>query len=99
VARSNRKGRAYSHWVAPFVEHLAGTAQAVELGPVAAIDVTGFLTAYLPGLSRKSAQMTACFLRSFLRFLHSQGMVEVSLADTVPLLRSPGKGCRSTTLS
>jgi len=75
---------AYSHWVAPFVEHLAGRAQAVELGPVTAIDVTGFLTAYLPGLSRKSAQMTACSLRSFLRFLHSQGMVEVSLADTVP---------------
>ena len=75
---------AYSHWVAPFVEHVAGTAQAVELGPVAAGDVTGFLTAYLPGLSRKSAQMTACSLRCFLRFLHAQGMVEVSLADTVP---------------
>lgn len=75
---------AYSHWVAPFVEHVTGTAQAVELGPLAAIDVTGFLTAYLPGLSRKSAQITACSLRSFLRFLHAQGMVEVALADTVP---------------
>jgi site-specific recombinase XerD len=38
----------------------------------------------LPTMTRKTAQMTACALRSFLRFLHDQQMVEVALADAVP---------------
>jgi integrase/recombinase XerD len=50
------------------------------------VDVTGFLTAHLPRLSRKSAQMTACALRSFLRFLYAQGMTQVALAEAVPAI-------------
>lgn len=33
---------------------------------------------------RKTAQMTACALRSFLRFLHDQRIFQIGLADTVP---------------
>jgi len=47
-------------------------------------DVARFLTAQLPTMTRKTAQMTACALRSFLRFLHEEQMVEVALADAVP---------------
>lgn len=75
---------AYARCVRPFVAHVAGTSEAVELGSVTTGDVAAFLTTYLPGLSRKSAQLTACALRSFLRFLHAQGIVEVALAETVP---------------
>jgi site-specific recombinase XerD len=42
------------------------------------------LTGHLPGLTRKTAQMTACALRSFLRFLHAEGLTPVALAPTVP---------------
>lgn len=44
----------------------------------------GFLTTRLPWMTRKTAQMTACALRSFLRFLHDQQILPVSLADAVP---------------
>ena len=47
-------------------------------------DVARFLTTRLPTMTRKTAQMTACALRSFLRFLHDQQMVEIALADAVP---------------
>ena len=73
---------AYCHWVRPFVEAVfGGDGQLLEL---TAADVTRFLAARLPSLSRKSAQMTACSLRSFLRFAHVAGLVNVDLADAVP---------------
>ena len=75
---------AYSHWVRPFVDHFADQDEDVTFTQLRAVDVTGFLTANLPRLSRKSAQMTACALRSFLRFLHVQGMTQVALAEAVP---------------
>ncbi|HTO01524.1 MAG TPA: tyrosine-type recombinase/integrase, partial [Microthrixaceae bacterium] len=43
-----------------------------------------FLVADLPLITRKTAQMTAGALRSFLRLLHAQQIVEVRLADAVP---------------
>lgn len=74
---------AYTHWVTPFVRDVAGTEPAA-IGNLAAVDVAGFLTTRLPSMTRKTAQMTACALRSFLRFLARENLVETDLADAVP---------------
>jgi len=55
-----------------------------EFARLDAAQVSGFLTGHLPGLTRKTAQMTASSLRSFLRFLHATGSVGVDLAPAVP---------------
>jgi integrase/recombinase XerD len=75
---------AYSHWVTPFVQDVTGTETAAGLVGLTAVDVTEFLTTHLPLMTRKTAQMTACALRSFLRFLHDQGILKIALADAVP---------------
>jgi integrase/recombinase XerD len=75
---------AYTRWVRPFVEQAVGAGQEADLGDLEAEDVQRFLVTNLPGLSRKSAQMTACALRSFLRFCYVEGLVAVSLAEAVP---------------
>lgn len=75
---------AYTRWVRPFVEEVVGAGQEPDLGGLAAVDVRRFLVANLPGLSRKSAQMTACALRSFLRFCYAEGIVEMSLVGAIP---------------
>ena len=76
--------QAYTHWVRPFVEQVVGAGEEPDLGTLGAVDVQRFLVANLPGLSRKSAQMTACALRSFLRFCYVEGIVAVSLVGAVP---------------
>jgi integrase/recombinase XerD len=76
--------RAYTHWVRPFVEQVVDVDQGPDLGTLGAADVQRFLVANLPGLSRKSAQMTACALRSFLRFCYAEGIVEMSLLGAIP---------------
>ena len=76
--------QAYCHWVRPFVADVLWRGDIDRCGELSAGEVTRFLAARLPGLSRKSAQMTGCALRSLLRFLHCEGIVEVGLADTVP---------------
>jgi integrase/recombinase XerD len=75
---------AYTRWVRPFVEEIVGVGQESDLGGLAAVDVRRYLVANLPGLSRKSAQMTACALRSFLRFCYAEGIVEMSLVGAIP---------------
>ena len=59
---------AYTRWVRPFVEQVVGARQESDLGDLGAVDVQRFLVSNLSGLSRKSAQMTACALRSLLGF-------------------------------
>jgi integrase/recombinase XerD len=76
--------QAYAHWVAPFVEDRIDAGGQVGFAELTAVDVAAFLTGRLPTMTRKTAQMTACALRSLLRFLHDQQMVEVDLADVVP---------------
>jgi integrase/recombinase XerD len=76
--------RAYSHWVTPFVEDLTDAEGRMGVAELTAGEVARFLTAHLPTMTRKTAQMTACALRSFLRFLHDQKMVEIALAEAVP---------------
>lgn len=75
---------AYSHWITPFVQDVTGTERHGGLAGLTAVDVARFLTTHLPAMTRKSAQMTACALRSFLRFLHDQQIIEAALADAVP---------------
>lgn len=76
--------RAYSHWVTPFVEDRTDAKGQVSFADLTAGDVARFLTVQLPTMTRKTAQMTACALRSFLRFLHDRQMVEMALADAIP---------------
>jgi site-specific recombinase XerD len=80
--------RAYTHWVRPFVEEVLWDGGIDRVGDLDAAAVTGFLAVRLPGMSRKSAQMTACAVRSLLRFLHVEAMVEVSLVGAVPPVAS-----------
>lgn len=90
---SDAVAHAYSHWAAPFVHQVVGTGSPAALTALTAVDVSGYLTRHLPSMTRKSAQMTACALRSFLRFLHEQRIIEVALADAVPAVahrRMPG---------
>lgn len=75
---------AYAHWVTPFVRDLHVADTSAGIARVTAEDVAGFLTTRLPSMSRKTAQMTACALRSFLRYLHEVNLVDVMLADAVP---------------
>lgn len=79
---------AYLHWVRPFVQEVLCPAGVDRVGWVGAGEVAAFLTARLPLMSRKSAQMTACALRSLLRFLHAEAMTETALADAVPRVAS-----------
>jgi integrase/recombinase XerD len=76
--------RAYVHWVRPFAEEVLCPSGVDRVGLVGAGEVAAFLTARLPVMSGKSAQMTACALRSLLRFLHAEAMTETALADAVP---------------
>ncbi|MDQ2852904.1 MAG: site-specific integrase [Actinomycetota bacterium] len=76
---------AYVRWVRPFVDAVAATDPQLTLEQVDAAQVARFLTGHLPGLTRKTAQMTACSLRSFLRFLHAEGATAVELSTAVPV--------------
>src|SRR3954453_4481860 len=75
---------AYAHWVTGFVQDRTIGGGQVGFAELTAGDVARFLTAHLPTMTRKTAQMTACALRSFLRFLHEEQMIEVDLAGAVP---------------
>ena len=75
--------RAYQHWVRPFVEQVVDVEES-DLRDLGAVDVQRFLVANLPRLSCKSAQMTACALRSFLGFCYVEGIVKASLTAAIP---------------
>lgn len=80
--------RAYVQWVRPFVEDVLCPVGVDRVGEVGAGEVAAFLTARLPVMSGKSAQMTACALRSLLRFLHAEALIETALVDAVPRVAS-----------
>lgn len=81
---SSPVARAYEHWVSPFVLDNIDADGNLVFEALTAGDFTRFLAGHLPALSRKSAQMTACALRSFLRFLHREHLITRPLADAVP---------------
>jgi integrase/recombinase XerD len=79
---------AYCRWARPFTQVVLFPADVDRVEVVTAADVSRFLTARLPAMSRKSAQMTTCSVRSLLRFLHAQGLITSSLAEVVPAVAS-----------
>lgn len=81
---SSPVAQAYSHWVTPFVADNLDADGNVGFATVTAGGLTRFLATHLPTMSRKTAQMTACALRSFLRWLHLENLITVPLADVVP---------------
>ena len=80
--------RAYQHWAGPFAEEVLCRGEIDRPGELTAADVSRFLAGRLPGMSRKSAQMTACALRSLLRFLHAGQVVASDLSGVVPPVAS-----------
>jgi integrase/recombinase XerD len=80
--------QAYVRWVRPFTAEVLCPGGVDRVGELSAGAVVGFLAGRLPGMSRKSAQMTACAVRSLLRFLHAEAMVSVCLVDAVPTVAS-----------
>lgn len=75
---------AYAHWVRPFVDQLLCPPGSDRPRDVSVVELVGFLTAALPAMSGKSAQMTATALRSLLRFGHAQGFLSADLTAAVP---------------
>ena len=85
---------AYAHWVTGFVQDGTAGGEQVGLAELTAGDIARFLTAHLPAMTRKTAQMTACALRSFLRFLHGEQLIEVTLPERSRRWRTAGcPGC------
>jgi site-specific recombinase XerD len=83
---------AYQRYVRPFLAWLADRDGAVDLVGLDARAVAGFLAGDLPGGSAKRAQMTACALRCFLRYVHDAGLVGADLSAAVPAVPSRRAG-------
>jgi integrase/recombinase XerD len=80
--------RAYVHWVRPFAQEVLCPGGIDRVGDLSAGAVAGFVSARLPVMSAKKAQITACALRSLLRFLHAEAMTVTLLVDAVPPVAS-----------
>ena len=77
--------RAYLDMVRPFVRSRLGADNAARgLESLSAADVIAFVTAHCPRLSRGAAKLTVTALRSFLGFLHLEGVIAVSVSSAVP---------------
>lgn len=77
--------RAYLDLVRPFVQsRLSADNSALALESLSAADVIAFVTARCPRLSRGAAKLTVTALRSFLGFLHLEGVIAESLSSAVP---------------
>ena len=75
--------RGYVDKVRPFVARLDGP-DGLEFSRVDVREVRAFVLEECPRLGVRSAQLTVVALRSLLRFLRLEGMIERSLADAVP---------------
>lgn len=75
--------RAYLDMVRPFVQgRLSADGRAFER--LTAADIICFVVTRCPRQSRGAAKLTVTALRSFLRFLHLDGVIEASLVSAVP---------------
>ena len=79
---------AYCHWVRPFTQVVLFPDDVDRVAVLTAADVSRFLAARRPAMTRKSAQMTTTSVRSLLRFMHTQGLVAGPLAQVVPAVAS-----------
>ena len=75
--------RVYITAIRPFVERFA-VGDVVELGGATAADVSAFVLAEAQRRRGTSICSVATALRSLLRFLHLQGLIERSLTGAVP---------------
>src|SRR5919106_4388736 len=75
--------RGYVDKVRPFAARFDGP-DGLELWRVDVVEVRGFVVEACPRMGRRAAQLTVVALRSLLRFLHLEGVVERSLAGAVP---------------
>ena len=77
--------RAYVDMVRPFVQgrHSADCRE-LDLVRLNAADIISFVVTHCPRQSRGAAKLTVTALRSFLRFLHLDGVIEESLVSAVP---------------
>ena len=77
--------RGYTDMVRPFLQgRLSADCRASDLEHLTAADVVSFVVARCPRQSRGAAKLTVTALRSFLRFLHLDGVIEESLISAVP---------------
>jgi integrase/recombinase XerD len=77
--------RAYLDMVRPFVQgRLSADCRALDIERLTAADIISFVVTRCPRQSRGAAKMTVTALRSFLRFLHLDGVIEGSLVSAVP---------------
>lgn len=78
-------GRSYLDMVRPFVRgRLSADCRALDLKRLTAADIISFVVTRCPRQSRGAAKLTVTALRSFLRFLHLDGIIEESLVSAVP---------------
>jgi site-specific recombinase XerD len=80
--------RGYVDKVRPFVARFDAP-DGLELWRVDVAEVRGFVVDVCPRLGRRSAQLTVVALRSLLRFLHLEGLIERSLVGAVPSVFAP----------
>lgn len=77
--------RAYVDMVRPFVQgRLSADCRALRFECLTAADIISFVVSRCPRQSRGAAQLTVTAVRSFLRFLHLDGVIEASLLSAVP---------------
>jgi site-specific recombinase XerD len=77
--------RAYLDMARPFVQgRLSADCRALNLERLTAADIISFVVTRCPRQSRGAAKLTVTALRSFLRFLHLDGLIEGSLLSAVP---------------
>lgn len=77
--------RAYLDMVRPFVQgRFSADCRVLNLERLTAADIISFVVSRCPRQSRGAAKLTVTALRSFLRFLHLDGVIEESLVSAVP---------------
>jgi site-specific recombinase XerD len=76
--------RGYIDCVRPFVSSRAREGDEFDLAGLTPQDVLGFVLADCQRRSRRSAKLMVTALRSLLRFLHVEGMIDRPLAQVVP---------------
>lgn len=73
----------YVDCLRPFLDRRMATGD-LDLGSLTPADVTSFVVAWCPCLNTGVAKLTVTALRSFLGFLHLDGVTERSLVSAVP---------------
>jgi integrase/recombinase XerD len=74
----------YAYAVRPFVCKREAPDGTLGLGNLTPRDITAFVVAEVPGRRMGSAKLAVTTLRSFLGFLHVEGVIARSLASAVP---------------